>query len=147
MHLKTTNTLDTFTYNLPSCPTQISALEKFISEVTCNCSFSKSKYADILVSITEAVNNAIIHGNNKDKTKFVKISFTHNNDKLTFVISDEGNGFDPNELEDPTSPERIAECGGRGVFIMKQLCDHLAYHDNGRSVTMEFLLASNYPNH
>ncbi len=134
--------MEQFKYKLPSCPTQIKDLESFISKVTCNCSFTKSKYADILVSITEAVNNAIIHGNNKDKTKYVNILFKQSQSKLTFLVSDEGKGFDPQQVKDPTSPERIAECGGRGVFIMKQLCDKLLYHNNGSTVELQFNLIS-----
>lgn len=144
MHSKLTSIMNQFKYKLPSCPTQISKLEKFINKVTCNCNCTKSKYGDILVSITEAVNNAIIHGNNKDKNKFVNIQFEKSDSKLIFLITDEGSGFDPREVKDPTSPEKIADCGGRGVFIMKQLCDKLAYHNNGSTVELQFNLSESY---
>lgn len=125
-------------FTLTSCPSQIQELEKFIAKLTCDCIYKQAKHPDILVSLTEAVNNAIIHGNNKDKEKCVNIHFKETNNKLTFFITDQGKGFNPSTIKDPTSPEYIGECGGRGVYIMRALSDKIAYHDNGRTVELEF---------
>ncbi len=125
-------------FTLSSCPSQIQKLEQFIARLTCDCTLKKAKHPDILVSLTEAVNNAIIHGNNQDKSKLVNIHYKETSSALTFFISDQGKGFDPREIKDPTKPEYIGECGGRGVYIMQALSDRLAYHDNGRTVELQF---------
>ncbi len=132
--------MDELIFTLSSCPSQIKKLENFISKVTCNCQFKKAKHPEILISLTEAVNNAIIHGNNQDKSKLVNIRLKETNKQLTFFISDEGKGFNPQEVKDPTAPEFIGECGGRGVYIMRELSDTLKYHDNGRTVELAFNL-------
>lgn len=96
------------------------------------------KCGDILISLTEAVNNAIIHGNNQDESKFVEVRAESRNGHIAISVSDQGKGFDPASVPDPTTPERICECGGRGVYLMRQLSDCCRFTDNGRTVEMEF---------
>lgn len=132
--------MDELKFTLTSCPSQIEKLELFIKRVTSSCQIKKAKHPEILISLTEAVNNAIIHGNNEDKNKKVNILCRESSKKITFYISDEGSGFDPNGVKDPTKIENIELCGGRGVHIMKELSDKLAYHDNGRTVELQFKL-------
>lgn len=99
----------------------------------------KELFGNVLISLTEAVNNSILHGNNCDSFKKVVISHRYNEHKtIAFSVSDEGNGFDPNSLPDPTDPSNIEKIGGRGVFLMKQLSDNLSFNDNGRNVVIEF---------
>lgn len=95
----------------------------------------------MLISLTEAVNNAIIHGNKADAKKFVKINCKEKTHEVVIRISDEGTGFNPLEIKDPTLPENIAECGGRGVFIMRELADQLVFLDDGRTVELHFKTA------
>lgn len=131
--------MDLIKLKIPSCPTQIDLLEELVSKVICDCAIDQEIFPNILISLTEAVNNAIIHGNNNDVNKYVNIRFKQTDSRLIFTISDEGNGFNPNRIPDPTSPERIAECGGRGVYIMKELSDNMNYKNNGSTVELEFL--------
>lgn len=140
MHLKKASWMEEQKFTLISCPSQIRKLEVFINDLTHDCEHKQAKHPDILVSLTEAVNNAIIHGNNKDKNKIVKIRCTQNSKKMTFYISDQGKGFNPSQIKDPTAAEHIGECGGRGVYIMKELADSLTYHDNGATVELAFNL-------
>ena len=123
---------------LPSCSKSICQLERFIGVVAHQYQISNDKYPDILISLTEAVNNAIIHGNKEDKEKYVEIELNHSTNGLTFVISDEGVGFNYRQVPDPTKPENIGSCGGRGVFLMRQLADRVEYLDNGRRVEIHF---------
>ncbi len=125
---------------LPSCVSSICELERFVDAVTKRYRINKEKYPDILISLTEAVNNAIVHGNKKDIRKYVKIYMNKTPGSLTFIISDEGNGFNPMSVPDPTIPENINCCGGRGVFLMKQLADRVHYHNNGSTVEISFEL-------
>jgi serine/threonine-protein kinase RsbW len=97
-------------------------------------------YPNILISLTEAVNNAIQHGNQNDVSKVVSVSCDKVQTVLYCEISDEGPGFDPNALPDPTAPENLEKPGGRGVFLMRQLSDRVFYKNNGSTVTLEFNL-------
>jgi len=121
-----------------SHPRNISLVEKFVSRVATMYKVNGEIYGNILISITEAVNNAIIHGNKNDESKQVRIQLKKSNDRLSFHISDEGRGFDPKSIPDPTSPENILKCGGRGVFLMHELSDSLSFRNNGSTVVIEF---------
>ncbi|MEM1325265.1 MAG: ATP-binding protein [Bacteroidota bacterium] len=123
---------------LPSQQQQVCHVESFLSQLLSRFEIDQDTYGNILISLTEAVNNAIIHGNERDKRKKVKIAFERKFQDLTFKVSDEGNGFDHKNLPDPTAPENICKCGGRGVFLMKELSDHLRYTNKGRTVEMRF---------
>ena len=99
---------------------------------------NQEKFGEILVSLTEAITNAVRHGNKFDASKHVAVEFVGDESRLYFRVSDEGNGFDYDAVPDPTSPENILTCGGRGVHIMKALADELNYSDSGRTVEVEF---------
>lgn len=93
-------------------------------------------YPNILISLTEAVNNAMVHGNRLDVRKKIVVTCHEKDNEIRFFISDEGSGFDPFQLPDPTSEERIEQEGGRGVFLMKQLTDEIHFLDQGRTVQL-----------
>ncbi len=126
------------TLKLPSCSKSICQLEQFIGVVAHKYNINDERYPDILISLTEAVNNAIIHGNKEDRSKYVNVKLAKTQEGLSFWISDEGPGFNPKHVPDPTAPENIGCCGGRGVFLMKQLADRVVYHDNGSTVEILF---------
>jgi serine/threonine-protein kinase RsbW len=93
-------------------------------------------YSNILISLTEAVNNAMIHGNQLDTRKKIVVSCKKQSHRIHLFISDEGSGFDPYHLPDPTRQERLEMEGGRGVFLMKQLTDEIHFLDQGRTVQL-----------
>ena len=97
-------------------------------------------FGNILVSVTEAVNNAIYHGNLSDENKLVVLESVYDKElkKLSIIVTDEGNGFDYTNLPDPTAPENITMIGGRGVFLIKQLADWVIFNDKGNSVELQF---------
>jgi len=123
---------------LPSSPTSITKIEGYIKKIFSEYSIAENKYPDVLISITEAVNNAIIHGNRNDTSKFVDVNCEKSNDGITFHISDQGKGFNPKSVPNPTSSERLECCGGRGVYIIKELSDNVQYLNNGRTVEIYF---------
>ncbi len=123
---------------LTSHPRNISLVEKFVSKVATMYKINGEIYGNMLISLTEAVNNAIIHGNKNDETKQVRIQLKKLENRLAFQISDEGRGFDPKRIPDPTCPENILKCGGRGVFLMQQLSDSVTFCNNGSTVVIEF---------
>ena len=125
---------------IASIPRNVAEVENYVSQIVSRYRIDPAKKGDILISLTEAVNNAIIHGNDLDANKMVSISTECCGEQLAFRISDEGEGFDPQQVPDPLAPENLETCGGRGVFLMQQLADEVAYHDNGSTVEMSFHL-------
>ena len=113
-------------------------VEKAIDEVTVELGISQDSYGKILVSTMEGVNNAIMHGNKSIPEKLVNIEFNFKDDELKIKIIDEGNGFKPQEVPDPTLPQNIEELNGRGLFLMTHLADEIKYSKKGNSVTMIF---------
>ncbi len=123
---------------LSSNPRNISLVESFVEQIVERYQLSPDLYGNILISLTEAVNNAIIHGNCQDESKTVQIHFRKRKGSLAVRVIDEGCGFDLKSVPDPTAPENLLKVGGRGVFLMQQLSDSVEFHDNGSIVEMEF---------
>jgi serine/threonine-protein kinase RsbW len=95
-------------------------------------------YGDILIAMTEGVNNAILHGNKLDINKSVSVEYETRGRDLFFRISDEGAGFDYENLPDPTAPENLERPNGRGVFLMRNLADECSFENEGRVVEIIF---------
>jgi serine/threonine-protein kinase RsbW len=123
---------------IPSLPENIRIVESFIDNVKDQFKIDDDIYGNIMVAVTESVNNAIRHGNNLDKTKNVFLSVTSEDNQLKFIIEDEGLGFDPDKLADPTAPENLDKLGGRGIFLMKHLSDQVSFSKDGRRVELTF---------
>ena len=116
----------------------IHIVENLIDEICETLNVNEEYYGNILISMTEAVNNAMVHGNKLDSDKKVAITVKSDDTSLHFTISDEGPGFDYDNLPDPTAPENIEKPNGRGVFLMKNLADGCNFEENGRIVELEF---------
>jgi serine/threonine-protein kinase RsbW len=116
----------------------ITVVENAIDEVTTMLNINQDNYGKILVSTIEAVNNAILHGNNSEPGKFVDIEISFNNNVLKIRIADEGTGFIPEKVPDPTIPENLETLNGRGVFLMSRLADDIKYSRKGNEVTLIF---------
>jgi serine/threonine-protein kinase RsbW len=86
----------------------------------------------------EAVNNAIIHCNKSDIKKVVEIEIKIRKKDLSITVADEGTGFRPDDIPDPTKPENIENITGRGVFLMSKLADNIKFNGKGNKVTMLF---------
>ena len=124
---------------LESTPDSIHLIENLVDEFRKQLEFKADVYGNVMIAVTEAVNNGIIHGNHQDPTKFVHVNFDMKTPYcLRVTVRDEGKGFNPESLDDPTAPENIENIGGRGVFLMRHLSDKLEFHDDGRQVEMLF---------
>lgn len=113
-------------------------LEEWINKLCDLYQISVEQYGNVLIAITEAVNNAIIHGNKNVANKKTDIEYNIENQTITFTVFDEGNGFDFNDLPDPTSPENLEKPQGRGIFLMNHLADEVNFIDNGNIVQLKF---------
>ena len=125
---------------LSSNPGNIRMIESFVYRLAEEHQLSEDQYGKILVSVTEAVNNAIFHGNGLDERKKVLVRAERQDGGLAIVVEDEGNGFDYRKLPDPTAAENLTRIGGRGVFLMFRLCDSVRYRRNGCQVELGFNL-------
>jgi len=129
---------------LNSRPQSVALLEDYLSELTKEYNIPEETYPNILISLTEAVNNAIHHGNCCDESKQVKVHVVRlhkaGDDSLVFRVEDQGPGFDPHNVPNPTLEENVGKSGGRGLYLMKALSQDLQYHDNGRAVEIHFNL-------
>lgn len=113
-------------------------VENAIDEATAVIGISQDYYGKILVSVMEAVNNAIQHGNRSNPEKIVDIDISYDDNQLDITVTDEGPGFKPETVPDPTTPENIEALNGRGIYLMSHLADTIKYSEKGNSVTMTF---------
>lgn len=130
--------MEKISIQIPSMPENIRIVESFIDNAKEKFHITDDLYGNIMVAVTESVNNAIKHGNSSDKNKLVNISLFIEPKLLKFVVEDQGAGFDPESLPDPTLPENISKPDGRGIFLMRNLCDDLVFSNEGRVVEMKF---------
>ncbi|MFC2080661.1 ATP-binding protein [Bacteroidota bacterium] len=115
-------------------------VEKLVDEVSTACSMSSEVYGNVLIATLEAANNAILHGNKLDENKDVDIEFKWDTDELELVVSDQGHGFNYENVPDPTAPSNREKVNGRGVFLMEKLSDDISFLENGRIVSLTFKL-------
>ncbi len=123
---------------IPSLTENIRIIESFIDNAKDTYNIDDDIYGNIMIAVTESVNNAIKHGNDLQNNKNVLISLHLEHNIITFIIQDQGNGFDYDNLPDPTSPENLDKPGGRGIFLMKHLADEVRFKDEGRIVELSF---------
>lgn len=127
---------------IPSLSENVRMIESFIDNAKEKFHLEDDIYGNIMIAVTEAVNNAIKHGNGADSTKNVSLSLILESSLIKFRIQDEGTGFDFHDLPDPTSPENLEKPGGRGIFLMKHLSDEVDFKEGGRIVELSFYINS-----
>lgn len=125
---------------VPSLSENIRMIESFIDNAKEKFHLNDDIYGNIMIAVTEAVNNAIRHGNKSESTKNVTLALSLESGLIKFRIEDEGIGFDFHNLPDPTAPENIEKPGGRGIFLMKHLSDEVDFKEGGRVVELSFYI-------
>jgi serine/threonine-protein kinase RsbW len=111
---------------------------QFLDVLKYSWSISDALFINIHTAVSEAVLNAAEHGNKWQPNKSVYLCASHYDGAFTFTIEDEGEGFNFLRIENPTDKDKRGQPRGRGVFIMKYLCDHIHYSEEGRCVKMHF---------
>lgn len=124
---------------LPSDFNALVDVENLIDRVCSGLGVQDEAYGNVLIAVTEAVNNAIQHGNELQKDLFVDVAVGDKTEEFCFSIKDEGKGFNYKELPDPTAPENILKENGRGIFLMRNLADDVIYEGDGNSVNIYFI--------
>jgi serine/threonine-protein kinase RsbW len=123
---------------LPSDFASLVEVENLIDKVCADLGVQEDAYGNVLIAVTEAVNNAIQHGNEENSNLFVDVAVGNNETEFCFRIKDEGIGFDFNSLPDPTAPENLLKESGRGIFLMRNLADEVEFDGEGNSVNIYF---------
>ena len=134
--------MDTISIQIPSIIENVRMIESFIDNAKERFHLEDDIYGNIMIAVTEAINNAIKHGNGSNSKKNVDLILNLNENVLKFTIKDEGAGFDYSNLPDPTAPENLEKPGGRGIFLMKHLSDEVVFKEEGRVVELFFYINS-----
>lgn len=123
---------------------EIRRIEDFVKTMCREHHFDTHFSHDVMLLITEATNNAIIHGNKFDKTKHATLLCTIDGDYLNIEVSDEGQGFNPNAIPNPLDPENLLKPSGRGIFLIKNFADHVEYAFSSSGTTVKMRIAIRY---
>ena len=121
---------------IPSTPQARQEAESIILDQVKSQGFSEEAGFSIKLAMEEAVTNAIKHGNRFDRDKKVFIRWSCNPRSFTLSVRDEGHGFVPADVPDPTAPENLSLPYGRGLMLMRAYMDRVEYNDSGNEVTL-----------
>ena len=121
---------------LPNNLWQIEHAVEFVMQRCTTCQMGRKLKFNLKVSLTEAISNAMLYGNAKDSRKRVRIEVVIGEHEIEARVTDEGTGFDPGGIPDPTSPDHLEKCSGRGLFLMRELMDEVHFNESGNQVTL-----------
>lgn len=119
-----------------SDPKNVHRVEEFLLKMSSALKIDDEKFGSLLVVVTEAVNNAIIHGNKRNPSKKVVVTCRRRGNVLIVRVKDEGKGFNPQTVPNPIHEDNLLRESGRGVFLMHQLMEKVSFNKNGNEVTM-----------
>jgi serine/threonine-protein kinase RsbW len=117
---------------------EMNRVESLITDSCGDLGINEDAYGNVLIAVTEAVNNAIEHGNRKAIDLSVSVLVGDHKDEFCYAVKDQGPGFDFDNLPDPTSPENMLKENGRGVFLMRSLADEVVFTHGGSQVYIYF---------
>lgn len=124
-------------------PSDLRMLEAAVDYLVARCrrhAFSGSRLTlNFRVGVTEALANAILYGNEADPAKYVRVKVRIDSVHVTCLVEDQGRGFDPATVPDPTLPENLHRAGGRGLFLIRKLMDDVEFSDRGNAVRLVLL--------
>ncbi len=126
---------------IPSVHEQLDHVLEFVEAFTSDNGLSDDLSDTLMLLSTEAVTNAMEHGNGYDPTKHVTLVLRLNEEAVEMCVEDEGGGFHPEATPNPLAEENLLMDGGRGIFLMEELSDEVHYENDGRCVRMVFNLA------
>jgi serine/threonine-protein kinase RsbW len=127
-------------------PTDVRSIEHAVQYVIGRCRRCEEEARrlnlNLRVGLTEALSNAMLYGNHRDPSKRVLLEIAFLHECIEARVTDQGNGFDPAAVPDPTTPENLMKPCGRGLFLMRKLMDEVRYNDQGNQVTLVLKLES-----
>ena len=121
-------------------PNDLRTIEHAVDYVMERCSscraYARRVQFNFRVGLTEALSNAMLYGNEQDPKKRVRVEVRVGEEAITARVADQGEGFDPGDVPDPTAPTNLMKSGGRGLFLMRKLMDEVHFNDQGNVVTL-----------
>lgn len=127
---------------IQSDPDLMPEVEALVLDAAVKAGLNEDKFNNISLAVAEAISNSIKHGNKNDKSKKVFIKISADDEKMVVVLKDQGEGFDPDIIPDPTQPGNILKDSGRGIHIMRSLLDDLRFNftPEGTEIILEISL-------
>jgi len=125
------------TYNLTLSSTfdQVEIIPDLVDKIASECSLDEDPSETFKLILSEAVTNAIVHGNDENPEKSVHVKVTVTDSAISAEVKDEGEGFEPEEKKDPLKEENLMNIGGRGIFLIEQFADDMEFKENGTMLT------------
>lgn len=124
-----------------SMPSELSLVEDAVELVARHCDVGilspRRLQFNLRTALAEALANAIAYGNNHDASKRVRVDITCHREGVRLVVADDGTGFDPSGVPDPTTPQNVEREDGRGLFVLRHLVDRVEFNERGNSVCLE----------
>jgi serine/threonine-protein kinase RsbW len=121
-------------------PSDVNCIEEAVELVTRHClaghQATQTTRFRLRVVLSEALSNAIVQGNREDRRKWVDVRAELMPDAIRVWVTDEGPGFDPNSIPEPTQPGQLDEARGRGLYLIRKLVDSVQFNDQGNSICM-----------
>ncbi len=121
---------------------ELEKVDAFVKSITDAVSCSADTGHRIMLALTEAVTNAILHGNRQHPDKHVEIKAVLTPERVDITVRDEGAGFDPDSIPNPLDEQNLLKSSGRGVWLMREFADEVSFRDRGRKVELGFNVAS-----
>ena len=119
---------------------EIVKVEEAIHSINADFGLGEVKTVNLLIAVTEAVINAVIHGNKNKPGKKVEVNIKYDDKEICAKIKDEGEGFDPDKLPDPTKDENLFKESGRGIFIIKSLVDKFEFSSDKTGTELTLIM-------
>jgi len=123
-----------------SLPSEVTAISPFVDKLMLlltNCGCVPEGVSDVEIALREALANAILHGNHEDRRKHVHVTCRCEPDEVSIAVKDEGNGFDTDNVPDPTAPQNIGSIHGRGIHVIRALMDEVRFDEGGAVIHMK----------
>jgi serine/threonine-protein kinase RsbW len=121
-------------------PSDLQVVEEAVDVIARHCLASglgsRAARFNLRVALSEALSNAIVYGNGQDPAKSVDVRVEVAERDIAVHVRDQGEGFDPTIVPDPTLPDRVQRPDGRGLFLIRQLVDDVSFNDRGNSICM-----------
>lgn len=106
----------------------------FVEEIQQKSQLKEETTGNLMLLLSEAVTNAIVHGNKLDKSKTVEVEVQVNAKKIVSTVKDQGPGFDPDSANNPLKEENLLKESGRGIFLINEISDSVDYLENGTKI-------------
>lgn len=131
-----------YKYSIFSKRSQLPKVERITTSIAKKMNLNEEHRDNLSIAVTEAVGNAIVHGNKENPRKKVLLEFFLKKNEIKVTVKDQGKGFAPQKLTDPLKPENIMKMNGRGIFILKSLMDKVEFTEKGTRISFIMKLSS-----